>query len=498
MPVKFLTTFLGMFLVLAAWSLATPTGSSPDEFVHLQRMYCFTGEDLCPAKNDFVQMPIELISYESNCWRIPNFQIINSCDPKTNKSVFAQIERPFPGTYSSIYYKTMAFFYLGSAQTSVIFMRLFNSLLMAVVIAFSSHILRSQYKYNANLLIPLIPNIGYFVASVNPTSWSLTALYGLACSLVSFCLQGRNKLNMALFAFSSVFCFFSRPDTRYTFLIILMFASIVAIKKSEIPNCLKYLCIFLIAGLPFYLTLKQQLLQKHQLGSFSGLGNSRSIESILHNLLKTPQFINQMISPTSGSYASSFTALPFVLIANLLILYLLMISIRHSSSVVKLLIIGQILALIVLINIFHLIWGLRIGDSIQPRYFLPLFVVILIFTGLQSTSDISHKSYTLISTTAVLITLGSLHTTMRRWSVGLFEFSKTGLFSYTIDDKWNDIELVKMNSMESFKSLLFYNSKWEPNVVGGQWTVLLLAGIGGIILISTRGSLNSLVEEQSK
>ena len=449
---------------------------------------------------EFVAIPTQLVSYESNCWRFPNFQIVTACDPEKDKPVSKQIARPFPGTYSSVFYKTMALFYSENTSLSVVLMRLFNSLFMAVTVAVASHILASTHRYSISVLIPLIPNVAFFVASVNPTSWSLIALYGLASSLVGIHLQGVNRLNMMLGLSASVFCFFSRPDTKYTYFVILILLFIFTIfnKKSQIPNSLIIFSVFSVSSLLIYLSWQFRLHQEFRLASFSGERNFDSLELIVHNLSKTPQFFIHMISPTSGSYASSLTALPFMLITNLLIAYLLIKAIQYSSLTVQVLIVFQIVGLIALVNVFHLIWGIRIFDSIQPRYFLPLFIVLLVFAGTQSSRRINRRTYALISSLAILILFGSLHTTMRRWSVGMFEFSKTGLFQYTIDDKWYEIMLYQMNLKESLKSLLFLDSKWSPIIAGGQLGVLLLAGIGGLLLISGQGLLDSRLKEQTK
>ena len=497
--VKSLSPFIALFLILAAWSFASPVGSSADEISHLERTYCYTGDGLCPQSSDFVQIP-RLLPYSPNCWGVPNFQIINKCDLEKTDPGLIRVARPFPGTYSPIFYQTMALFFLENIELSVSLMRLFNSLLMIIVAAFSSYLLRREYKYNVNLWILLMPNVAFFVASVNPTSWSIIALYGLACSLLSIARVGINRSNMVLSSFSFFIALSGRPDTKYLgFLFLIFTGALLLIKQRTVmPGFLKYLSIAIVIGAPLTILWQFKSLQKFQLPKFSAEVTPNSLDLIIHNLRSSPRFLSEILSSTSGSYASSYLAKPFLIIFNFFILFLIIKSIQYSSTLMRLIIIGLSGIILFLLNYSHLIWNLAIFDSIHPRYFLPIVVVFLIFIGLESNKHLAQRSFKALSTIIVGISIIALHTTMRRWSVGLFEFSKTGSFYYFIDGKQIDISQNKVNLSDGWKSLLFLDPKWSPIVIGGQWTVLLLAGIGGIILISTRGSLNSLVHEQSK
>ena len=500
-PIKALYPFIALFLVLAAWSFASPVGSSADEMVHLGRTYCYTGDDLCPPSLDFVEMP-ELWPYAPNCWGVPNFQIINKCNTEKTGPSFIQVERPESGTYSPIFYKMMALFFSKNIELSVSLMRLFNSLLMTIVAAFSSHLLRDQYKYDMNLWILLIPNVSFYVASVNPTSWSIIALYGLACSLISIACVGINRSNMVLLSFSFFISMSGRPDTKYLGFLFLISACTLAFtsRRMALPIILKCFGFMIVISAPIVIFVNLILTNKYQLSKFSGVATPNSLNLIIPNLRKTPPYLSEILSSTQGSYASSFLVKPFPTILCFFILFLLITSIQYSSTVVRLLIYGLGGAILILINYISFIWGLPLGDSIQPRYFLPIVVAFFIFVGFESNRHLAKRSFKALSTIIVGISIIALHTTIRRWSVGLFEFSKPtpGFFYYFVDGKQIDISQNKINLTDGWKTLLFLDPKWSPLVIGGQWTVLLLVGIGGIILISTRGSLNELVDKQTK
>lgn len=481
---KFVYQFCGLALILVAWSFASPVGSAADELSHLQRTYCFTGDKVCPPGSNFVDMPAQLVNGVSNCWRMPRFQVVFNCNSETSTKRSTSIERPFVGSYSSTFYKTMAYFYSENLPLSVGLMRTFNALLMVFVATFSHQLLRKIYKYSINSLVLLLPNVSFFVASVNPTSWSIIALYGLTCSLISIYSTKANRANCTLAAFSLALSFSGRPDTKYwSFLLLISACSIFIIaQKSHSFRLLRYFVITILIGLPIATVIKYNSLKKFSLSSFSDGSTYDSLHLVLYNLRKTPLFLSHIISSGSGSYGSAYLSKPFMIILNCFILYLLVKGIQRSSTLVRAMIVYAFGLVVFLINYFHFIWGFTIFSPIHPRYFLPILVVCFILLGLESNHSLTMRSLNLISICASLLTLFSLHTTLRRWSVGLFEFQKTGTYTFTANHKSFEVWLYEESWREHFNDLVFLNSKWSPIFMGGQWMVLTLA-IGGSFLL---------------
>jgi hypothetical protein len=148
-----------------------------------------------------------------------------------------------------------------------------------------------------------------------------------------------------------------------------------------------------------------------------------------------------------------------------------------------------------LVNGFHYIWGLAIFDSIHPRYFLPILVVFFILMGIESNHQLGKHSFNLLSISALLLVFLSLHTTLRRWSIGLFEFQKSGNYEYVANGHTNSVSLYADNWNEHFKDLLFINSKWSPPVVGGNWAVLMVAVVGCSLLIYSMQLIEPSIKE---
>lgn len=499
-PLKSLYTFIGLSLVLVAWSFASPVGSSADEFSHLQRTYCYTGSDVCPSVSKFVDMPSQLVVGISDCWTTPNFQIVSKCKLDTSSHSFTQIEKPFPGTYSSVFYRTMSLFYSNNIPLSVALMRTFNSLLMAIIAGFSFHLLRNEYKYNVNVLILLLPNVSFFVASVNPTSWSIAAMYGLVCSLISLHQVGANRANCILAVFSLALSFFGRPDTKYWSILALSAAGLIWLTthKSSLGNFFKFSSIAASVGslMAFFLMFGD--LRKYQLSTFSDSVISNPLTLVFHNLRESPHFISNIVSSDSGSYASSFLAKPFVIALNCLILYLLVKCVQYSSVNVRALIASAIGLILVLINGFHFIWGLTIFDSIQPRYFLPILVVFFLLMGIESNHRLNKRSCAFLYICSFFLVFFSIHTTLRRWSVGLFEFQKSGIFEYTKNGQTTYFSLRAENWIEHLKDLLFISPKWSSIVFGGNWAVLLVAITGCSLLIYSMQQIEPRLKESFK
>jgi hypothetical protein len=497
-PLRSLYTFIGLSLVLVAWAFASPVGSSADEYAHLQRTYCYTGNHVCPSGSRFVNVPSQLVSGISDCWTTPNFQIAGNCELDTSSHSYTQIKKPFPGTYSSVFYRTMSLFYSNNIPLSVVLMRTFNSLLMAIVAAFSFHLLRNEYKYNVNVLILLLPNVSFFVASVNPTSWSIAAMYGLACSLISLHRVGVNRANSILALFSLALSFLGRPDAKHWSILVLVSAGLIwfSTHKNSLGNFFKFSSIAASVGSLIVFILKSGDLRKYQLSRFSDSIISNPLTLVFHNLRKSPQFISHIVSSDSGSYASSYLSKPFVIVLNCLILYLLVKCIQYSSVMVRALIASAIGLILFLINGFHFIWGLPIFDSIQPRYFLPILVVFFILMGIESNHQLNKQSCAFLYICSFFFVFFSIHTTLRRWSVGLFEFQKSGIFEYEKNGKTTYFLLPTENWIEHLKDLLFISPKWTSSVVGGNWTVLLIAVAGCLMLIHSMQRIEQRLEER--
>ena len=491
--------FCGLALILVAWSFASPVGSAADELSHLQRTYCFTGHEVCPPGSKFVDTPTQLVTGVSNCWQMPRIQVVFKCNSETSTKSLTTIERPFVGSYSSTFYQTMAYFYSENLPLSVGLMRTFNSLLMAFVATFSYQLLQKIYKYNISSLVLLLPNVSFFVASVNPTSWSIIALYGLACSLISIYRTKANRANCTLAVFSLALSFSGRPDTKYwSFLLLISACSIFIIaQKSHSGRLLRYSVITILIGLPIAVVLKYKSFEKFSLRLFSDGSTYDSLHLVLYNLRKTPLFLSHIIS-SEGTYASSSLSKPFIIILNCFILYLLVKGVQHSSNLVRAMIVVSFGLVVFLINYFHYIWGLTIFDSIHPRYFLPILVVCFILLGLESNHSLTMRSLNLISICASLLSLLSLHTTLRRWSVGLFEFQQTGIYTFTANHKGFEVWLYEESWREHFNDLVFLNSKWSPIFMGGQWMVLTLAIAGSFLLILSLQEIKPTFQDDFK
>ena len=490
MLLKSLYSAIGLALVLVAWSFASPVGSSADELSHLQRIYCYTDQDACPTTVNPAIIPTQLVIGISDCWKIPRFQIVSKCEAEAASQSYIRIERPYTGKDHQVFYKAMSYFYSDNLPLSVAFMRLFNSFLMTAVAFYCCLLLRSKYKFDTNILILLIPNVSFFIASINPTSWSIIALYGLTCSLISLHHVKATLANCALAAFSLALSFFGRLDTKYWSFLVLFLAFILLIGRgSYFSKFVGYSSVTISTG--FLIIIFWQSIWRFQLKSFSDLESLNPLTLILNNLQKSPQFLGHIISSDSGAYASSYLAKPFVIALNCLILYLLVKSIQYSSVAIRALITFAIGIILFLVNGFHFIWGLSIFDSIHPRYFLPILVVFFILIGIESNLQLSKHSLNLLAISALLFVFLSLHTTLRRWSVGLFEFQKSGEYQYWTNYQTNEVLLNKENWVvlyednwiQHLKDLLFFNPKWSPMIMGGNWTVLMIGVIGCLMLI---------------
>jgi hypothetical protein len=171
-----------LFLSLAAWSVSSPIGSGVDTDFHLGSIWCAHGErkGLCesidtaawPAENVTAIVPFMFqMCDERNIYFWPECEV-SVKNPTTQEIRIAPIYQ------RSIYYWATHIFASTSVNRSVIFIRLFNSLIASLVFL-ASLVLSSDRLRKAVVIswtLTLIPNGIQLLSGVNPRSWAVLGI----------------------------------------------------------------------------------------------------------------------------------------------------------------------------------------------------------------------------------------------------------------------------------------------------------------------------------
>ena len=196
-------------MALMAWGLSSPVGSSPDDDFHLASIWCGHGDNgsgCQPASVPAERKVTRDLVIDSVCFAF---------DPDTSASCQGDdfgvnpddtIQTPrgnFTGLYPPVYYFAMSLFAGANIENSVLLMKLVNSLLFVGLTAalFRLLPLHRQQTLVWSLLVSLVPLGLFIIPSTNPSSWAVISAGTLWLALVGFLEStGRRRVGLGIIA----------------------------------------------------------------------------------------------------------------------------------------------------------------------------------------------------------------------------------------------------------------------------------------------------------
>jgi hypothetical protein len=185
---------LGALVTLVCWGLSSPPGSAPDEPYHLTSIWCGWGvdQDHCRADPDPTMRVVPHQVVIGQCFTGLS-DTSAGCRPRDfEKPLEPDLQTAFGNWqhgsgYPPVFYATMRLFATDSYDGSVVLMRVANSVLMVGLVTALALLLPRRLRMLPAyaFLATAVPLALFFVASANPTSWAITsagtlwlALYG--------------------------------------------------------------------------------------------------------------------------------------------------------------------------------------------------------------------------------------------------------------------------------------------------------------------------------
>lgn len=441
-----------LFILGLCWTFASPIGSAPDDDYHLTTIWCLKGENnLCNFGVDNSRKVPALWSSWPPCYvNWPNSGKSAECltNLELPLQLIATVRYSRPGEDPILFYQVMNSFAGDNPINSVNFMRFFNllisSFLFFLAIYVAPFIIKRALILSWGLV--LIP-IGIFnIASTNPSSWTITGIGTLWAFLLSliFHRNSRNKmfyLSIIGVSLSLMISIGSRNDSNIYILVTFIAVSLLFTSKRWMLSKIKLLFSLIL----ILITMTLAILWKFKLNFMQPIWYYQGAiiekdqpNAFLSMILEFPSFLFGLLGGQTPSndlkkgdlfenfaYGISWSDFSFPSIVGILLGISLISVISISINKLSLqkmfsltFIFFIILAIIIYVNGISPVLN---DAQITPRYILPLFLLLVGFALISTTTNDSLLGpvQRLVITTFLTIG-GSLAwlVTISRFSIG--------------------------------------------------------------------------------
>ena len=454
--------FTGLILTLlllitfATWAMGSAIGSSPDEDNVLTTIWCgknavnlravdalrinrettkFDGSvkpatEFCkydPQNYKYHLIP-SLVAAPQQCYLGAGQDTSASCQKGLRG---LSVRKFFEAAVETDYISAARVFVGVDVEASVVKMRLFNSFMAAILITSASAFF---WKKNSDLLLAwlavIAPVTTFFIGSVNTSSWNLI---GATCFTLAFISALKNRKHIkiwfpagAVALFALWFTNSSRSEGKYVILLLAVavlyseFApkSFKITKKSVLIGSAILPVLYLIFGYfskPF--GAEVNIFNDQRVEVSDGITTTAN-NLLVNNIITLPRFITGFFGSWGLGWFELeltqtvwlFTLQAFFLVSGFALL---------KSSNFHRLIFGALFAIMCAAILYaNQQRFAKVGEYIQPRYFLPFFLGIVIIAAANKTERYPNS---LVITVAILATISNsiaLRDTIRRYTTG--------------------------------------------------------------------------------
>jgi len=424
-----------VLLVLSGWAIASPVGSAPDDDFHLTSIWCANGArtDLClpgPTAQERIVPPAVLYA--------PCFGQDAKVTAVCQSGYLKQGSEPtvvtrrgnFENNYPPLYYATMNLFagpdLIGSALT----MRLVNILLFSAISTALWMLLPASRRTSLvwGWLITSVPLGLFILASNNPSSWAIMGVgFSWLALLGYFESRGRRRIGLgAIFGITALMAAGARGDAALYTVLGVAIAGFLTFRPTRgwllpaiLPGAMS------IVAIVFFITSQQSGVISQGLGNGQTHPGALSDPIVLfaYNILSVPSLWAGVFGVGWG-LGWLDTSMPAIVGIGALCVFIAVAftgiadaSRRKSIAVTGLAIVLWLLPTYVLVR------GLNVvGENVQPRYLLPLIVIM----GGLAVLPVVRRGLTFgrfqIAAVAVVLIIAqtvALHVNLRRYVTGI-------------------------------------------------------------------------------
>lgn len=377
-----------MVIALGSWGLASPVGSAPDDDFHLVSAWCAHESDatcLPGPTSDTRTVPGELL-------QAPCFAFAPAMSASCQDSLFDHHVRPdtvtdrgnFRGGYPPLYYSVMGVFAGGDVVASALEMRLVNILLFAALTSALYALLPARRRSALvwGWMVTLVPLGAFLIASNNPSGWALTGVGSAFMATLGYLeTEGRRRVTLAALIFvATLIAAGSRGDAAlYT---IIGIGAALLLHAAPTRDYVRRASVPVAAGAVaavFILTAGQvgaglDGLQGGAQPGGAGLGTGLGL--LVHNLFS----VTFLWTGALGAWGLGWldTAMPSIVPVAVTAAFVALgftgLRLMNRRKAVVVLGLAGVLAAVPLYVLQR--GGDAVGVDVQPRYLLPLIVLL--------------------------------------------------------------------------------------------------------------------------
>lgn len=384
----YLVPVLG-FLALSAWAFASPIGASADDDYHLASIWCANEArtDLCapdPEHGDGWRLVPHGITI-APCY-VADVDASAGCQEWIGYAVpsVAADHGNWIGAYPPVYYAAMNLFASSDIQTSALVMRLVN---VALFIAFTTALavllpLSLRVPLIAGWTITMVPLTGYLIASNNPGSWAIIGVGGSwLAALGWFRSTGRRAWVLGgLTVFGVLLAAGARTDAAVYTILGLGIAAVLSFERSR-AFALKLILpgvLVVIAAVLFRTSGYADVAEGGLTGGIPDPEARNPLSVLAFNLISIPGLWTGVFGSWGlGWRMETWPGFVMVEFAALVVFIgLASLGFRHMPLRKAIMTVALVVTLYVLPVYILTIGTSVVGENVQPRYILPLVVVL--------------------------------------------------------------------------------------------------------------------------
>lgn len=416
---------MAFFLLGLIWAVISPVASAADDDYHLASIWCASGKpELCyktPSSNQYL-VPKAFTELPPCYVNWPRVDKSPAC-ANSQSSQLTLSDRVNTGAYPNIYYKTTSIFASLDLFSSVIKIRIFNVLLASILFFLAIYVANFTVRRSLILAwgVSIIPVGVFYIASTNPSSWAIAGIGVFWVFLLSLNYQfKRDSKKFVLSLFGLLISITIAIGARYDSAVYLNLSAVAVLillfnKEWAKKNYFKLIfgIFFILIPFTFYLFIRfsNRWGRILEFPSAQEAPNDQP-NAVINTLIELPAFIVgvfggqapdwvQRYGDLGRDFAFGIGWLEFNLpsITGTLIggaaLSAFLLGFNQTTIKKSLAIVTLFFPLIGLILYSRAAYGFRDGTYFQPRYFLPLLIVLIgiallntketpIFTNFQS------------------------------------------------------------------------------------------------------------------